>query len=281
MPNFFDKSAVIVLDNLSAKDITTFRGGGSIAETIFPLTIDALVSIRNRFDFVIGRGSNLIISDGIKRITALSLKRLNGVYVSGEKIIAEAGASAKQLFDAAFDASLSGLEFIHQIPASVGGLVKMNAGAFSMQISDCLESCLVLKDGVLKEVKPNFGYRESDVDGVIVSATFKLKRADREEMTKTVKANCHKRRLTQPTTAPSCGSTFKNPKGASAGKLIEDCGLKGYSVGGTSISDKHCNFIVNNGGATASDFLQIVDKIEETVYYKYGIRLEREFKLLD
>ena len=280
MPNFSDKRAVIVLDNLSARNITTFKGGGSIAETIFPLTVDALVSVQNSFDFVLGRGSNLIISDGIKRITALSLKRLNGVYVSGDKIIAEAGASAKQLFDAAFDASLSGLEFIHQIPASVGGLIKMNAGAFSMQISDCLESCLVLSGGALKEIKPSFGYRESDVDGVIVAATFKLNKAERNEMAKTVKANCHKRRMTQPT-APSCGSTFKNPQGASAGKLIEDCGLKGYSVGGASISDKHCNFIVNDKNATASDFLQIVDKIEETVYYKYGIRLEREFKLLD
>lgn len=280
MPNYCEISDALIIYELSAKDITTFKGGGIIEKTIFPKTEEALFKYAGEADFILGRGSNLIISDGLKKITALSLKMLNKVTCFKDEIYTQAGATAKNLLDVALKNSLTGFEFLHRIPGSVGGLIKMNAGAFGQQISDTLTCCSVLNDGVVKEVKPNFGYRTSDLSGIAISAKFKLKRSKSEDIANRIKSNCLKRVSTQPSN-PSCGSVFKNPPFASAGKIIEESGFKGFRIGGAEVSDKHCNFIINKGGATADDFLQIVDKIEKTVYYKYGIRLEREFKLLD
>ncbi|MGN0795731.1 MAG: UDP-N-acetylmuramate dehydrogenase [Christensenellales bacterium] len=280
MPRYCENEDAVIIYDLPASSVTTFKGGGTIEKTIFPKNAEAVLKYAPECDFILGRGSNLIISDGLKKITAISLKLLNRVTCSGNRIIAEAGVMAKNLLNAAVKNSLSGLEFLHRIPGSVGGLVKMNAGAFGQQISDTLESCLVLQEGCLKEVKPDFGYRTSNIDGIVLSATFSLFEEKIEVIEDRIRNNCIKRIASQPS-APSCGSVFKNPPSFSAGKLIEECGFKGFKIGGAEVSRTHCNFIVNTGGATADDFLQIVDKIEKTVYYKYGIRLEREFKLLD
>ena len=175
---------------------------------------------------------------------------------------------------------MGGFEFLAGIPASVGGLVYMNAGAFGSKMSDVLKDCLVIADGKEASVKPQFGYRHSDIEGVVARATFVYEKAEPSKIKERIFLNLKTRRLKQPS-FPSCGSVFKNPEGDFAGRLIEECGLKGERYGGAMVSDKHANFIVNFSDATASDFLFLVDKIKKTVYYRYGITLEEEFRLLD
>jgi len=179
--------------------------------------------------------------------------------------------------------SLSGLEFAYGIPGSVGGAVVMNAGAFGGEVKDCLAGALLLADGRFEDVGAEMlglSYRSSALPkgAVVVSATFRLKPGNREEIQNRMTASLSQRKEKQPLEFPSAGSVFKNPPGMSAGKIIDDLGLKGLRVGDAQISQKHANFIVNLGGATAAQVLALVEKVEAAALGA-GIRLEREIKL--
>ncbi|NLZ25106.1 MAG: UDP-N-acetylmuramate dehydrogenase, partial [Clostridiales bacterium] len=174
----------------------------------------------------------------------------------------------------------SGLEFVFGIPSTVGGLVRMNAGAFGREINDVLVSCEILTPaGEVELLKPKMSYRFSEIDGIVLSATFVLDYLESHEISSEIKRLTALRMEKQPQ-EPSCGSVFKAHQNESAAKFIEATGLKGMRIGGAQISPKHCNFIVNLGGATTKDFMELCEKVEETVYYEFGIKLEREFKYL-
>lgn len=266
--------------NVSAKDVTSFKGGGKIASVVYPTDIEQLRQVYPSSDYVLGCGSNLIIADDGVTGTALSTQKLTDISYDSNTVTFGAGIKVSTLLAFCARHGMGGFEFLAGIPASVGGLVYMNAGAFGSKMSDVLKDCLVIADGKEASVKPQFGYRHSDIGGVVARATFVYEKAEPSKIKERIFLNLKTRRLKQPS-FPSCGSVFKNPEGDFAGRLIEECGLKGERYGGAMVSDKHANFIVNFSDATASDFLFLVDKIKKTVYYRYGITLEEEFRLLD
>lgn len=231
---------------------------------------------------VIGNGSNLLVSDkGVEGAVVKYCDR--SVTVSGEKIICGAGAMLSAVSAAARDSSLGGMEFAYGIPGSIGGAVYMNAGAYGGEIKDVIESCIsVDTDGtVIKREKHELmlGYRESIYKGnreVILSAVFDLKTADKAEISAKMDDYMARRRQKQPLDMPSAGSTFKRPTGYFAGALIEQCGLKGTSVGGAAVSEKHAGFIVNTGGATCDDIRRLIEKVAAEVLMQTGVRLEPE-----
>ena len=266
--------------NVSAKEVTSFKGGGNIECVVYPSNLSDLIRIYPTADYILGCGSNMIIADEGVSGTALSTQKLTDISYDSNTVTFGAGIKVSTLLAFCARHGMGGFEFLAGIPASVGGLVYMNAGAFGSKMSDVLKDCLVIADGKEASVKPQFGYRHSDIEGVVARATSVYEKAEPSKIKERIFLNLKTRRLKQPS-FPSCGSVFKNPEGDFAGRLIEECGLKGERYGGAMVSDKHANFIVNFSDATASDFLFLVDKIKKTVYYRYGITLEEEFRLLD
>ena len=233
---------------------------------------------------ILGRGTNILFADEGYRGVVLSTAAMQAVTVSGETVTAGAGATVNQCATAAWHASLDGMTFMYGIPGSIGGAVYMNAGAYGGECADVLQEStyLDLRTGEiipLSKESHDFSYRHSTyMSGgrVVLSATFALRRGDADEI-KAKMDDIFTRRVTkQPLDFPSAGSVFKRPEGYFAGKLIEDSGLKGYSVGGAQVSEKHAGFIINRGGATAADVLLLIDHIQTTVYQRFGVLLETE-----
>lgn len=231
---------------------------------------------------VIGRGSNILVSDnGIEgAVLCISDGR---TVISGNTVKCFAGASLTAVCAEARNNGLSGLEFAYGIPGSVGGAVFMNAGAYGGEIKDVLTSCTsVDRKGDLiirKRDEMCLGYRSSiyKTNGeVIVSAEFCLKPGDKDEIKALMDSLIVKRKTKQPLEYGSAGSTFKRPEGYFAGALIEASGLKGFSVGGAAVSEKHAGFVINKGNATCSDVLRLIDRIKEKVYNDSGVELEPE-----
>jgi len=238
---------------------------------------------------VLGGGCNVLVADkGIKGVV-IATNRMNHTSVANACITAGCGTKLARLADAAYNAGLAGLEFVSGIPGTVGGAVFMNAGAFGHNIQDVCESAeVLLPDGNIVSYtceQINFGYRASRFqteNAIITSATFILTPSKPEEIkAKTLKLNTH-RRDSQPLCYPSAGSAFKRPakEGFYAAKLIDDCGLKGFTIGGAQVSEKHAGFIVNKGNATAADVLALMEAIREKVHSAYGIWLEPEVQML-
>ncbi|MBO7345069.1 MAG: UDP-N-acetylmuramate dehydrogenase [Clostridia bacterium] len=234
---------------------------------------------------VIGNGTNLLVSDNGFCGLIINVSKINDVFFKRDCVRAMAGASLEKLIRFTVENGLSGIESLSGIPASVGGAVVMNAGAFGHNISDCIETVETLKDGKLKVYDKQdcrFGYRKSRFlgkDEVVVSATFKFKERERSAISCGVESFAEIRRTIQPS-GRSCGSVFKNPKGFSAGQLIERAGLKGLSVGGAKISEKHGNFIITSGRATAMDVFNLITTIKEKIKDEFGIELEKEVELV-
>ncbi len=234
---------------------------------------------------IIGNGTNLLVSDAGYRGCIISTVKLNGVFYKLDKVKAMCGAPLSKLINFATENSLCGLESLSGIPATLGGAVAMNAGAFGVKISDYITTVETVKDGKFYRYDKNecqFSYRQSRFLGkneAIVSATFDLYSCDRKSIKSNVKRVLDIRSKLQPS-GKSCGSTFKNLKGVSAGQIIEGAGLKGLSVGGASVSDKHANFIINNGSATADDIFQLVNKIKIKVKELYGVSLVEEMEYI-
>ena len=236
---------------------------------------------------VIGNASNLIISDkGIKGMVII-LTKMHQIKVTGDKVTAEAGARIIDTSFAAGKAGLSGLEFAAGIPGSVGGAVFMNAGAYGGETKDCLETATVLtKDGQLKtysNAELQFSYRHSlvqETKEIVVSAVFALKKGDREAILDEMNYLNALRKYKQPLEYPSCGSVFKRPTGHFVGPMLIKAGLQGKQIGGAQVSMKHAGFIVNKGGATATDYLNLIHYIQKTIKEKYGIDLHTEVRII-
>lgn len=239
--------------------------------------------------YVCGNGSNLLVSDnGYRGVVLCFSKDYSNIEVSGNKIVAGAGAMLSKVANTAIENGLNGLVFATGIPGSIGGATVMNAGAYGGQFCDVCKSVelLDLNTGeivILSCEDMNFGYRTSIVKTspyVVLSVTLELEDGDIEKMQEEAKELAVKRREKQPLEYPSAGSTFKRPEGFFAGKLIEDAGLKGYSVGGAQVSTKHSGFVINKDGATAEDVINLIKDVRRIVFEKFEVTLEPEVCML-
>ena len=239
--------------------------------------------------FLLGKGSNLLIPDsGLDGVTICTERMQKHALLSPDEIICEAGLSLSRLCIFAQEHGLSGLEFAYGIPGSVGGAVFMNAGAYGGEMRDVLSTVTsVDMDGRLHvhtvdDLK--LGYRTSvfQQNGeTVLSAVIRLTPGDPDAIRAKMDEILGKRKDKQPLNFPSAGSTFKRPEGYFAGALIEQCGLKGYAIGGAQVSEKHAGFIVNRGGASASDVLRLIDYIRQTVLRETGVSLEPEIRCIE
>ena len=234
--------------------------------------------------FILGNGSNLLVSDkGYRGIVLHLAGEFERVSVDGCRIKAGAVVLMAKAARMAMEAGLKGMEFASGIPGSIGGGVRMNAGAYGGEMCGIVETVEVLgEDGSILELDNEtmeFGYRSSVLKNrnfVVLSVTMKLEPGNREEILSHMNELAAKRREKQPLEYPSAGSTFKRPEGHFAGKLIMDAGLRGYRVGGACVSEKHCGFVVNTGNATAADVLAVIRDVQRIVQEKFGVELETE-----
>ena len=277
--------------NAPLAQYTSMKVGGPADYLLEPADRDDLVAVvlyLRRQDFpmmVIGRGSNLLVSDEGIRGAVVSLEAaLSDVRLEGEYVVAESGARLTKLVDFCVQRGLAGMEWAAGIPGTVGGGVVMNAGAHGEQMSDHLVDVEVLRNDAVQVIPKSeafFAYRSSGFrNDVVLSARFAFPHGDREALIRHRSELMKKRNETQPLNLPNSGSMFKNPQGMYAARLIEQAGLKGKRVGGAQISEKHANFIVNLGDAKASDVLTLLDLSRRTVYQNTGILLELEVKLV-
>lgn len=235
-----------------------------------------------------GNGSNLLVSDkGYRGVVIQLWKNFSDIETEDNTITVKAGALLSKVAAEALEESLTGMEFASGIPGTMGGAVMMNAGAYGGEMKDIIREVTVLtREGellTLSKEEMNFGYRTSVVKEkgyVVISAELQLRKGDREEIRKVMDELKERRVTKQPLDMPSAGSTFKRPEGYFAGKLIMDAGLRGFSVGGAQISEKHCGFVVNKGDATAADVLGLIGEVQKRVQEKFGVALEPEVKFL-
>ena len=274
---------MIILKNVEANRLSTYGGKGVVKTLIIPESKEEFVAvIRDKGDdaFILGGGSNLIIPDGENTKTVVSTKCLNHVEFDGDRVRVDAGARVSSLIKECRLKGLTGLEFLVGVPASIGGAVKMNAGAFKCEIGSLITEITVLSaDGDVKTLFPPFlfSYRKGCKD-VVLDVTLSLKPANTKDIDNLLKHNLAVRHNTQPR-GRSVGCTFKNV-GLSAGYYIDKAGLKGERVGGAEISTLHGNFIVNRGEGSATDFLILVERAKTRVEELFQITLEEEFILL-
>ena len=238
---------------------------------------------------LMGKGTNLLVADGGLDAVVVRLGEAisEAGLLPGDRVRAGAGISLAKLAVFAADAGLSGLEFAHGIPGSLGGAVFMNAGAYGGEMKDVLESAeLALSDGTVAEVPAEeleLTYRHSALEGtdrLVTAATVRLTPAEPEAIRERMRELIEKRRASQPLDMPSAGSTFKRPAVGYAAALIDQAGLKGFAVGGAQVSEKHAGFVINRGGATFDDVVQLMEHIQKTVFEKSGVRLEPEIRIL-
>lgn len=272
---------------------THTKTGGPADVVAFPTSkeqVQALVQTANDNQVpvtVIGNASNLIIRDGGIRGLVIILTKITDVKVGQNEITACAGAAIIEVTKVAQGASLTGLEFAAGIPGSVGGAIFMNAGAYGGEIKEVATGADVLTaQGEFKHLDAeelDFGYRHSSVqdsDDIVLSATFTLQPGDPVAIQAQMDDLNARRAAKQPLELPSCGSVFKRPTGYFAGKLIHDAGLQGFQIGGAQVSTKHAGFIVNVGGATATNYMDVIRHVQETVLDKFGVVLETEVRIL-
>lgn len=274
---------------------TSFRIGGPADIFAEPSTSEQLALVVSAAResgepfCVIGNGSNLLAPDeGFRGVVICLGERFSGIKAEGEVITASSGALLSKIGSAALKEGLGGFEFACGIPGSLGGGVYMNAGAYGGELKDIVTSVTFL-DGELKQktlpgAACGFGYRNSvfkdHKDWLILGAEISLVRKNRQEIDGLMSELAAKRREKQPLEYPSAGSTFKRPEGYFAAKLIEDCGLKGFRVGGAMVSEKHAGFVINTGGATCADVLKLMDEVASVVLKKTGVQLRPEVELL-
>ena len=290
--SIIDKQNILIEEPMSRH--ITFRVGGKADYYVMPSDIESVQKVillckeENMPFYVIGNGSNLLVSDhGYRGVIIEICRSMNQVQVNGTKITAQAGALLSKIANEALKHSLTGFEFAAGIPGTLGGAVVMNAGAYGGEMKDVLEKVTVLtKDGEILELQADqmeLGYRTSIVkeqDYIVMEAVLSLKEGSAEEI-KEYMDDLRERRITkQPLEYPSAGSTFKRPEGHFAGKLIEDAGLRGFTVGGAQVSEKHCGFVINKDKATAADIMELIRQVSEKVEKEEGIVLEPEVKKL-
>ena len=280
-----------IIKNAKMKEYSNMKVGGTAKELIFiddKNELKEVLQTRNNI-FLLGNGTNTLINDGNLDISFLSLKRLKNITVEEKKgdydlVRVEAGLDLDDLIDFMEKNNYSGLENITGIPGSVGGLVNMNGGAYGTEIFDCVEEVEVCKnDGEIVKIKTtdlNFKYRTTEIKEnkwIVISALFKFGFGFDKEASQDKK---NQREVKHPLDLPNLGSTFKNPEGTFAAKLISDADLKGYRVGDVVVSPKHPNFVTNVGNATFNDVISVIEHVKEVVFEKFGVKLETEIIIL-
>ena len=286
-----------IIKNAKMKEYSNMKVGGIAKELIFiddKNELKEILQTRNNI-FLLGNGTNTLINDGNLDISFLSLKRLKKITVeekvknaqkenSYDLVKVEAGLDLDDLIDFMEKNDYSGLENITGIPGSVGGLVNMNGGAYGTEIFDCIEEVEVCKnDGEIVKIKTtdlNFKYRTTEIKEnkwIVISALFKFGFGFDKEASQDKK---DQRKMKHPLDLPNLGSTFKNPEGAFAARLIADADLKGYRVGDVVVSSKHPNFITNVGNATFNDVISVIEHVKEVVFENFGVKLETEIIIL-
>ena len=288
---FYDENDIKIDEKLSS--YVNFKVGGPADILLIPETKSQVIeSVKicrenNIPVYVIGNGSNLLVKDGGIRGVVILLTSLTGMKVVGEKIEVEAGVMLKAVSDKAMEHSLTGFEFACGIPGTIGGAVFMNAGAYDGEIAHVIESAEVIDENcnviTLTNEELDFGYRSSLVmkkGYTVLSAVFKLKKGQVKTIKDLVDDLTNKRESKQPLEYPSAGSTFKRPEGYFAGKLIQDAGLKGYSIGGAAVSEKHSGFVINKGNATAKDITDLIKHIQDEVKKQFGVDLHTEVRII-
>lgn len=281
-------------ENESMAPHTSMRVGGLAEVYLQPATKDELVKIieicrqHNKKYIILGNASNVLVpDDGLQMVVIQLHPHFAEISCKNNCLIANAGAMLASVANFALENELAGLEFASGIPGTVGGAVCMNAGAYEHDIKEvCSTVEMLMPDGQIKifdNSEMNFDYRRSilqDNGGIVLSATFSLKPGKRDEIKEYMRDLNQRRRNTQPLEYPSVGSTFKRPPGHYAGKLISDSNLKGYSVGGAQVSEKHAGFVINKGDACAQDVLDIMKHIQQKVWEDHAVMLEPEVKIL-
>ena len=281
---------MLLRENAPLREYCSMRVGGPARLTAFPETAEELAALLRAGGrrVVLGGGSNVLFPDEGYDGTVIFTTRLCGLTADGCMLSAQAGVPLSAAARRALECGLGGLAFAYGIPGTVGGGVYMNAGAYGGQIADCLVRATLLDAAGEPRVVPAselaLGYRSSalmDGDWTLLSADFALVPAPPEEIRAEMERNMQARREKQPLEYPSCGSTFKRPPGQYAGALIERCGLKGCTVGGAQVSEKHAGFVVNRGDATSADVRALIAHIQRVVAEKTGVLLECEVRIID
>ncbi|MEG0641318.1 MAG: UDP-N-acetylmuramate dehydrogenase [Clostridium sp.] len=283
----------IIKYNEPLKNHTSFKLGGPCTVFITPTNKEELITslkLCREFDipfFVLGNGSNLIVRDGGILGVVIQLKCLNNVSSDGNIILAGAGAMLSAASNMALKNSLKGMEFASGIPGTIGGAVTMNAGAYGGEIKDVIDSATVVTQTgeVLKLNKEQLelSYRSSSIQKnnyIVLEASFSLEEGVYDDIKNRMNTLNGRRRDKQPLEFPSAGSTFKRPEGHFAGKLIEDAGLKGLTIGGAMVSEKHAGFVINYNDATANDVISLIKKVQDIIKEKDNVYLETEVKII-
>lgn len=291
--NEVKEKGIEIKKDLPMCEYTTFKIGGTADLGVFPKSTDELIKLlecatKHEVSFyVAGKGSNLLVSDEGYRGLVVFTGGVNRICFEGNEVYAETGASITTLSRSAAAKGLSGLEFACGIPGTVGGAVYMNAGAYGSEMKNVTlySDWWSPEEGYGRYVGEEqcFDYRESAYVGgnkVILGCRIALDQGTREEIEETCRELLTKRRDKQPLEYPSAGSTFKRYPGRFTGQMIEEAGLKGYSVGGAQVSVKHAGFVINRGGAKASDVISLVDHIKKVIYEKEGVMIEAEIRYL-
>lgn len=282
-----------VLQNEPMSKHTTFRIGGNADVFVTPNTTESLEAIisyvtnNNIPYYIIGNGSNLLVKDnGFRGVIIQLYKKFANIVVNDNVITAQAGALLSTVAKTALNNSLTGMECLSGIPGTIGGAVCMNAGAYGGEMKDIVVKTKVIHNGKIETISNNdsdFGYRKSKImseNMIVVETVLSLKKGNKEEIQSKMSDLLTQRNSKQPVELPSAGSTFKRPEGYFAAKLIDDSGLRGYSVGKAQVSPKHCGFVVNNGGATAKDVLTLMHNVSSVVEDNFGVKLEPEVRII-
>lgn len=285
-----DKEKIYVNEKMEKH--TTFRIGGPADYFVMPSDVTDVKAVIELCEqekvpyYVVGNGSNLLVGDkGFRGVIIQIASNMNQMQADGEVITAQAGCSLAQIAGKALDEELAGFEFAAGIPGTLGGAVRMNAGAYGGEIKDVLESAVVLtREGKVMELSVSemeFDYRTSIIERTgwtILGGKIRLHKGKREEIKAVMDDLREKRVSKQPLEYPSAGSTFKRPKGYFAGKLIQDAGLRGFRVGGACVSEKHSGFVINIDHATADDVVSLMEQVDEKVRAQFGVGLEPEVR---
>lgn len=289
-----EKSKYDIKENVSFKTLTTYKTGGVCKYLISPFEVLSLIELlkvlkKNNIKFkIFGNGSNILASDKVYDGVIIRLDKFNKVKVDGDIVYAEAFVNLISLSLTCLNNNLTGFEWASGIPGTVGGACYMNAGAYLKSVSDVLISVTVLDEDYnvleipLKDLE--FGYRKSnlmDKGYIILGAKFKLSKGNYDDILNLITERRERRYKNQPLNYPSAGSVFRNPDGDYAGRLIEECNLKGYVKGGAKISDMHANFIVNYNNATSSDVKDLIELAKLKVHEKFNIDLKCEQELFN
>ncbi len=281
--------------NISLSTLTTYKTGGVAKLVIYPNNINnlkELITLIHKYNinyFLLGKGSNILFSDKEFNGIIIKLDKLNKFEIKQNEIYVESGMILSKLVQESIKNNLTGLEFAIGIPGTIGGAIYMNAGAYGSNMSNIIKSVIALNEKLQIEEIPleklKFDYRysifQANKNLICIAANIKLEFGNHDEITSKIKENLLKRKNSQPLEYPSAGSVFRNPEGNYAGKIIEELGLKGKSIGGAEISTKHANFIINKNNASSSDILNLIKLVQKEAKDKYKIDLKLEQQLVN